>query len=837
MSLAQRAQGRRQFALACALACSGCAGLVYQVVWFRMLGRAFGATAPAAATVLAVFMGGLGWGAHVAGRRAHRAAPRSSLATYAALESGVAALALLSPWAISAIPALYASFIAAGATVEPARTLVRLAMSTLALLPPTFLMGATLPFMMRGLAPDRSAVSSAFGSLYSANNIGAVTGTLLAGFWLMRVWGETWTLRVAAGFSVGAALIAVLVARAAPMPEPAIPEQERSGEPLPWWLLLASAGTGLTVLGYEVIWSKTLVPLLGSTVYAFAAMLVAVLLGLSIGGACAARWGDRSANPHAAFAALSVLTALATLATYRWVPDMIVPALYLLELSNVGLWRVFCVPLVMSAWLVLPATILSGAALALGIRTLAQQRGAAAASGLMYAANTAGALLGSLGTGLLLIPLLGSRTAGAVIAVGGALLCYCAALDRAVKAQRLLLLLPVATTALLALLQPPIDLVLLWGGAHMMSPANRRLLIQQGPETRLAGSHVLYAAEGANTTVLVERRWGSRAFFVDGKPEATEDVMDMRNQYLLAHVPALLHGHVQRSLVVGLGSGMTAGSLSLYGNVDVAELSSIVPAASRTFGDLNHRAADNPRVKITIEDGRTYLSTRPTTYDVITVDPIHPYVAGASTLYTKDYFAAVRKRLNPGGIVSHWLPLYQLSPRDVHGVLHSFLAVFPDAIVYNSNRDAILVGNAGPELPSAARFAAGFTNPAIKADLARILIDTPEELAALAAIRPGVLREMVKDTPVITDDHTWVEYTAPFSFQQPGNENLRELVAHRGFSGTEDVSLEHARAAATAMLGAAAARDRAEAKTLLAAAQRAAPESRELAWRQTGHVP
>jgi spermidine synthase len=508
MSSASTLGALQRVALPCALACSGCAGLVYQVVWFRMLGRAFGATAPAAATVLAVFMGGLGLGARVAARRVHSVGPRRSLVTYAGLECAIAVLALLSPWLISTIPSLYALLLAARPAHEPARTLVRLGMSTVALLPPTFLMGATLPFMMRGLGQLQDGASRAFGSLYTANNLGAVAGTMFSGFWLLRVVGETWTLRAAVGFSLCAAALAALVARSVAASD----EAQTQSEPLAtrtyipdWRMLLATARSGLTVVGYEVIWSKTLIPLLGSTVYAFAAMLVAVLFGLSIGSACAARWGDRTSTPHRAFAALSVLTALSALAASRFLPELIGPTLYLLDLSEQPAWRVFGAPLVVSMLLVLPATILSGAALPLGIRALARQHGAAAVSGAMYAANTVGALVGSLGSGLLLIPLVGSRSAGAVIAVVGALLCYSAAFAREVGARRLLLALPVAATALIALTQPPIDLVLFWGGVHMMSPVNRRLLVRLGPETRLAGSKILYAAEGANTTVLVEK--------------------------------------------------------------------------------------------------------------------------------------------------------------------------------------------------------------------------------------------------------------------------------------------------------------------------------------------
>jgi spermidine synthase len=542
------------------------------------------------------------------------------------------------------------------------------------------------------------------------------------------------------------------------------------------------------IVGFEVIWSRTLAPLLGSTVYAFSAMLAAVLVGLALGSALATRFGDRAPSPQLAFAGLGMLSAVAALATQRLTPELIVPAMGLLEASQDVAWRVAGVPFLLSLALVVLPTLLSGAALPLGIRALAQHNPAATSTGMLYAANTLGSITGALATGLVLIPSIGTARTGAVVALAGASLCTVAAWRVAPRRASPVVWLPLVGALALAATQPAFDVLLFVGGLHMMGATNRALLVRHGIQTRLAGSEVLYLAEGKSTTVLVERRWGRRVFFVDGKPEATDGAEDMRNQYLLAHIPALLHGRVRRSLVVGLGSGMTAGCLTLHGDVHVAELSDIVPDAARMFADLNHDVVRNPRARIFIEDGRTFLKARDETYDVITVDPIHPYVAGAATLYTREYFAAVRSRLREGGIASHWLPLYQLGWDDVTGVLEAFRQTFPDAVVYNTDRDAILVGNAGARLPSAARVAHGFALPGVRADLARVRIETAEQFAALASVGPKGLRQLTRGARPVTDDHTFIEFTAPRWFQHPTHDNLRRILALRepSASGASD---------------------------------------------------
>jgi spermidine synthase len=762
--------------------CSGAAALIYQVVWFRMLHRAFGGTAPAAATVLAVFMAGLGAGAYLAGRRVDRVDPRACVVLYVALELAAAAYAVTTPWLMNSLPDLHAWAVSVAGLNPATKAFARTLGSACVLLPPTALMGATLPVLLRAARPADADLTRSVAVMYAANNAGAVIGALSSGFLLLGTLGETRTVLVAASLNVAAAAAAAVVLRGpSPAAQPSVssePARERAAS-TPLQLLLASAAAGFVALGYEVIWTRTLVPLMGSTAYAFASMLASVLLGLALGSILAARSRSSGRELRRGFGLLVSASAMSALLSIRYAADLVIPTLKLVELSDGFVWRFCIVPLLISSTLVLGPMVLSGMALPLGIRCVAQHQGAGAATGTMYAANTAGSIVGALVVGIVLVPLLGTNHAAALVSSIGVVLGASAALTSLDDPRRrLLVLAPVGAVALLAATQPPLAVELFAGGIHMASASERRLIMKYGGDIRTAGSQLLYVGEGQQTTVLVERRWGRRAFFVDGKPEATDGLLDMRNQYLLAHIPGLLHPRPERALVVGLGTGMTAGALTLHANVDIAELNEVVPNVARVFSDLNHGVVDSDRANIVIEDGRVFLNAHDQHYDIISVDPIHPYVAGASTLYTRNYFEAVRRRLRPGGIASHWLPLYQLGWYDVQGVVKSFADVFPDVVVFITGRDAILVGNAGaaPITPQRLR---GYDRPRVRDDLARVLIDSPTQLAAMAILGPAEVAAVIDGARAITDDDTWIEFTSPAWFQHPTLFNLINLVEHR----------------------------------------------------------
>lgn len=762
-----------------AFALSGAAGLVYEVVWTRTFARTLGVTSAANATVLAVYLGGLGVGAWLAGARIDKLARDRAARVYAALEAVVALCAIGSPWVIDA---LYRGW--AALPLEPAsfaRTLSRPLVALLVLAVPTLAMGATLPALLRATSQLFSSSRAQLSGLYAANTLGAMLGSLGAGYVLVPRFGNATAIRLGSAGSIAAAILALLVARAAARAEgerdagssTPTPSSGEANSSDPRWIAALSFACGAMMLGGEVLWSRTLVTALGATIYAVSSVLAWVLAGLTLGAVSVRwmRWIERDEQAAGALRWAAALTALASIGSVHLGPWM---AQWALRWGEAQALRGAWLPIAVTAPVALVPALFSGAAMPLAIRALGGGS-SARASAIVYGANTLGCVLGSLIVGLWAIAAVGTRASSIALALLGLLVAVLAMARDERAASKRAAVLCAALGAGLAASAPSVDVRVWAGGTHMFPQQMRRLIAAEGFEARAAAGRVLYASEGAESTILVERLRNHRTFFVGGKPEASDDPEDMRNQYLLGHLPALLHGRPTRGLVVGFGSGMTAGALAVHSKVDVVDLSPPVRNAARIFADLNHGAADHPDITVHHEDGRAFLLSARRTWDVITVDPIHPYVAGAATLYTRDYFALVRSRLSRGGVAAHWLPLYQLRWEDVCGVLRSFGDVFADASVYLTGGDAILIGGAGESVADPERFRQGYSNPIVQQDLARVWLDTPERLAATSCCAGATLRRAVSWAQPITDDHTWIEFTAPSSAQRYTPDNVRFL--------------------------------------------------------------
>lgn len=750
------------------------------MLWQRLLTPILGGSTIAVTAVLVAYMGGLAFGAGVAARHGDRLSPRRALRAYIALEITVCVAVTLTTLVLSALPVGVAGALAALPPGLP-RFLGRFVLASAVLLLPTAAMGATLPLAVRAnVGASLNGLLKGTARLYAANTAGAVLGALAGPLVLLPVLG----LKSAALVAGGGSLLAALIARAAKtapddaadavstLPEPA--ELPRSAR----WVALASFATGAAGLGLEVIWTRALGTLAGSTVYAFGLVLGLVLGGLTIGAGAVSLLSARLRRPLELCAVLSMLGAMSAILLLPLL-DQIPARFAALTAQDAFTFTSSLTTLLrVGAAVILPPTICFGAALPLAIRAARSQAWTSArAVGRIYVSNTIGALIGAAGTGLVLLPSVGQAHAARILTTLPVLAAM-ALLLTATRAE------PWPARRRWARLAPTAGLAAVAALVLSFAPI-------PSSQAAAAGAHslrkdmrlnVVYFGEGPEASVLVEAIGSMRTFFVAGRPEASSAWYDMRSQYLLGHLPALLSGGAARSLVIGLGSGMTGGALAGHGDVTIAELNRAVPGAARQFNDLNHDVLS--RARLVIEDGRVVITERGARFDVVTTDPIHPYVAGSAALYTTEHLRLSRDRLNPGGGVSIWIPLHQMGIRELKAIVGSFVDVFPDsAELYLSRNNVVLVGGGrGQRRSSAERialFRAGWS-PEVAADMRRARIDSPEELDAQMVAGPEALARFVAGARRNLDDDPWIEYSLPlFVYQDTRQQNLEALLALR----------------------------------------------------------
>jgi len=684
---------------------SGCAALIYEIVWLQLLQLVIGSSAVSLGVLLGTFMGGMCLGSLTLSRiipeRIH------PLRVYALLECGMALLGLTVLFAVPAIGRLYAPYGGQGF----AGILLRGLVAAVCLLPPTILMGATLPAISRWVQTTSEGMSW-LGLFYGGNTVGAVVGCLLAGFYLLREFNMATATGVAAAINATVALVAfALSGRTTHQPrtreEIAAPAGAGSGAKAAY---VAIALSGLCALGCEVIWTRWLSLMLGATVYAFSIILAVFLAGLGIGSTGGSLLARNCANPRTALGWCQIMLT----AGMAWAAYMLTTSLPYWPV-NPGLaaspWYTFQLDLVRCLWAMLPATILWGASFPLALAAVAARgQDPGRLVGKVYAANTVGAILGALATSLILIKWIGTQDAQRIL-IG---LAGCAGVVMLVsiywapnakpelaggraKSHELLAALSVLTAVglagiLAATVQPlPWKLV-----------AHGRYLATYGEDREL-----LYVGEGMNASVAVTKMFdsGIRNFHISGKIEASTDPTDMRLQRMLGHLPALIHPNPRSVLVVGCGAGVTAGSFLTYPevtNVVICEIEPLIPTVIATnFTAENYDVVHDPRVRIVFDDARHFVLTTHEKFDIITSDPIHPWVKGAATLYTEDYFELCKKRLNPGGLVTQWVPLYESDPPAVKSELATFFEAFPNGTIWNNDQngegyDTVVLGSVEP---------------------------------------------------------------------------------------------------------------------------------------------
>ncbi|HYT74206.1 MAG TPA: fused MFS/spermidine synthase, partial [Vicinamibacterales bacterium] len=581
-----------------------------------------------------------------------------------------------------------------------AGVVLRAIAAAICLLPPTLLMGATLPAISRWVESTPEGVSW-LGFFYGGNIAGGVVGSLLAGFYLLRIYDLGVATYVAVALNATVGVLALVIAKATPMAE-TLPAGSGVQAPAPrlgdWAIYTAIALSGMTALSCEVIWTRLLSLLFGGTVYTFSLILAVFLFGLGIGSSLGSAIGRATPRPRVVFGWCQMLLC----AGMAWSAYMLTESMPYWPVNpsiTTDPWFNFQLDFVRCLWVVLPAAILWGASFPLALASLASRdrdQDPARLVGGVYAANTVGAIVGSLAASLLLIVWLGSQHAQQVVILLSALSGLLVLSTGAEESAR-------GQSALVSTL----TIVIAAGAAGLLSRTVHPLpgifaAYGRYTATRLGQADVIYMGEGWNATIAVSRLPGGVLNYHNaGKVQASSEPQDMRLQRMLGHLTTLVPAQARQVLVIGCGAGVTAGAVSIDPAVQdqtIAEIEPLVPkVVAKEFGDYNFHVVDNPKVHVKIDDARHFLLTTRDRFDAITSDPLDPWVKGAAMLYTREFFDLAKRRLNQGGAVTLFVQLYESNTEAVKSEIATFMEAFPHGVVWgNTNNgagyDLVLLG-------------------------------------------------------------------------------------------------------------------------------------------------
>jgi predicted membrane-bound spermidine synthase len=769
---------------------SGCAGLVYQIVWARYLGLFLGHSSYAVVVVLASFMGGLALGNAWLGRRAD--AVRSPLAWYGWIEIAIGVYALGFPLFYHLLQDSFVGVASALGAGAGSRLGLKFVFGFLSLILPTVLMGATLPLLTRALVGRLDQLKQRLALLYGWNSAGALAGCLVGDFWWIPTLGLPGATWAAAGLNLAAGVAALWISRFPPgswLPMPSSdakkpgPEERTTDSAPPAYsgfeMRLAVLGAGISgfaAMLYEVVWTRLLALVLGSSTHAFSLMLMAVIGGIATGSAIVARWRrDRGLLDAFGWAqAVLGLVLLVSMSTYALLPY---------GFAKLGLLiarREEAYPVYAFLQALVCVVVIFGPALCLGVAlplagrvATSDVRWAGRRVGLVFGVNTAGTVLGTVLTGLWLLPALGlARTfvLGAFLNLALAMII----LRRERWRHR---------PSLLAWAAPAGVVAVTMGGWWFQEDWQESLTSglwrsAQPPATvaafraQLGRDRMAYYRDGAGATVNVsEALEGGRTNLtlkVNGKPDASNGG-DMKTQLLVGHLPMLLHPQAKEVLVVGLGSGVTAGAVARHPSLerlDVVEISPEVAEAAALFSQYNDDALHHPRVHLEIEDAKTFLLLTPRLYDVIISEPSNPWMAGVAGVFTQEFFLSCQDRLRTNGLMVQWVQTYESNDQAFNIVVRTFSSVFPYVSLWQCwQGDLLLVGSAEPRAVDLAAARARFDHPAIGADLARVGLTSFPFLLAHEMVTPQHTAFLAPDeTPVHTDLRPVLEYVAQRAF-------------------------------------------------------------------------
>ncbi len=784
---------------------SGLSALFYQTIWLRQLSTVFGNTTLAISVTLTAFMAGLALGSWLLGRRGDRVARPFRL--YAWLEILIGLYGLGSLTFLQGVHTGYVALARRLPFDSPALVSFQFWACFLVLLVPTALMGGTLPIAVKGFVRRLESVSEEVGRLYGLNTFGAALGVLLAGFILLPIVGLKGAVILAAAVNLAVGAAVLLAEARTPAGEPdsprdanpaggdgsarryrrrrrglprnanpaggdgSAPSRRRDGRPLSRPLRgVLFAGfllSGFSGLALEVVWVRAFALYVGCSVYVFSAVLLAVLLGIAVGSILVARLARAHQISLHWFAGAQLGAGLSCLALVLFYTPLAFVFLQLVSNYKDSYSTLLFVEVLTIVGCLLLPTLFSGASFPILSRVIvSEEKRLSRGIGALYAANTLGCILGAFSAGFLLIPHLGLR-ATALLCAAFYIVSAAAVLFWGAGRSRLAGAVSLAALAGALFLLPP------WRADLMTAGFYRGFVNAEQAKSAFAQKkEVLFYREGILATVSVnEGTNGGRFLAINGKPDASDLPLDMETQLLLAHIPLLLATRQDSILVVGLGSGVSAGAAGLHPThrIDCVEIEPAVVEAAHYFLHVNRNIFADPRFHLIQADARNYLAATPRRYDVIVSEPSNPWLAGVASLFTVEHFQALRDRLSDDGVIAQWLQTYQMGSEDIACVVASFTKVFPHSTAWwasrsigNSAGDILLIAQKHPWKPDFPLLSSRILrSPQIQEDLRRTPFASPAALLSAVVLGPADLKRLASRGKVNTDNLPVLEFSAP----------------------------------------------------------------------------
>lgn len=782
---------------------SGGAGLILEIVWTKYLNLIFGSTTLSISTTVAAFMGGLAIGSYFADRLLKRL--KNPIVSYGIFEIAIGVYALVIPLVLKWFIGIQGNILSLFYENAFVYSLVRFVFCFIVLIVPTTAMGATLPILSKYFIKNIREGGIKLGILYAVNTAGATIGTLLAGFYLVRVFGISKTNYIAAFIDISVGLCMLVVskwlcssedfseAESAKESE----EEDSKREGVEWILVLVSFIAGVVSMCYQMLWTRSLSMVIGSSTYAFTIILVTFLLGISIGSIIYSRFASRREDPISDLIYIFIgigFTALFTSIYIDRLPFLVQKIMLIDNFSPAYIfWGYFFVT---SIVVIFPA-IGMGMYIPLLVHiALRNIRSITADIGQIYSANTVGNIIGSFIGGFVIIPFIGIQT-GIRISV---LISISIAIILIIYFKRIYIHSGIRATiissavVLFAFIAPNWDIAK-WSSGMF------RAYLARGPYNRgeYVPPNVIFHRDGIVTTVTVEYRDGGMySLKVNGKVDASNG-SDMSTQMLSGIIPILLNQDAKRVAIIGFGSGTTSGTVA---RTDIEEVTSIeleeaVIEATKHFTGFNLEPLKSPKHRLRIDDGRNYIISTANKFDIIISEPSNPWMSGASSLFTYDFWKTASSRLNENGIFCQWLQMYELSLENIKILMNTFHRVFPYVMLfqsYQNSNDTLLIGSFKPFKFNYERASRLIDSDNLREELKKINVTDPMDIFILIYYTQQEIEDFARTDRINTDDNSIIEFSAPIDLlmyaiqkeDEPPPPLLKEKVVDRVLSMMED---------------------------------------------------